>query len=115
MINGGGVSRRRLPLIRLEDVVGGALAVVAPPLGSFGRVIGPFPRTSGVGGVIVRAGPLVPAGQSHVAQQRRFWETNQSEHIGQVELQIFHACYQICENVLDVSAIFSLSVYLSCR
>lgn len=69
MINGGGVSRRRISLICLEDVVGGALAVVAPPLGAFGRVIGPFARTSCVGGVFVRAGPLVHGGQSHVTHQ----------------------------------------------
>lgn len=53
VINGGGVSRRGLSLIRLEDVVGGALAVVAPPLGAFGRVIGPLARTSRVGGVVL--------------------------------------------------------------
>lgn len=49
MINGGGVSRWGIPLIGLKDVVGGTLAVVAPPLGAFGRVIGPFARTSCVG------------------------------------------------------------------
>lgn len=69
MINGGGFSRWRISLICLEDVVGGALAVVAPPLGTFGRVIGPFARTSRVGGVVVRAGPFVQAGHSHVTHQ----------------------------------------------
>lgn len=69
MINGGGVSRRRISLICLEEVVGGALAVVAPPLGAFGRVIGPFARTSCVGGVVVRPGSLVHGGQSHVTHQ----------------------------------------------
>lgn len=69
MINGGGISRRRVSLTRLEDIVGGALAVVAPPLGAFGRVIGPFARTSCVGGVVVRASPVVNGGQSHVTHQ----------------------------------------------
>lgn len=69
MINGGWVSGRRFPLIRLQDIVGGALAVVAPPLGSLGRVIGPLARTSCVGGVVLSAGPLVTAGQSHVTHQ----------------------------------------------
>lgn len=49
MINGGGVSRWRISLIRLKDIMGGALAVVAPPLCTFGRVIGPFARSSCVG------------------------------------------------------------------
>lgn len=53
MINGGGLSRWRFSLICLQDVVGGALAVVAPPLGSFGCVVGAFAWTSRVGGVIV--------------------------------------------------------------
>lgn len=69
VINGGRVSRWRISLICLEDVVGGALAVVAPPFGTFGRVIGPFARASCVGGVVIRAGPLVHAGQSHVTHQ----------------------------------------------
>lgn len=74
VINGGGVSGWRIPLICLEDIVGGALAVVAPPLCAFGRVVGPFPRAGRVGGVVFRAGPLVHAGQSHVTQQGRLWE-----------------------------------------
>jgi len=79
VINGGGVSRRRFPLIGLEDVVGGALAVVAPPLGAFGRVIGPFPRAGRVGGVVVGGGPLVHAGRSHVTHQGGLWGTGQSD------------------------------------
>lgn len=69
--------------------MGGALAVVAPPLGSFGRVIGPLARASRVGGVVVRAGPLVHAGQSHVTHQRRFCEiiqTNQQTLIKYMNL-----------------------------
>lgn len=77
MINGGWVSRWRISLIRLEDVVGGALAVVAPPFGALGCIIGPFAWTSCVGGVIVRAGPLFPAGQSNITHERRFCEMNQ--------------------------------------
>lgn len=69
VINGGGVSRRGFPLVRLEDVVGGALAVVAPPLGALGRVVGPFARTSRVGGVVLGAQSLVHAGESHVTHQ----------------------------------------------
>lgn len=49
MVNGGGVSRRGISLIGLEDIMGGALAVVAPPLGTFGRVVGPFAGTGCVG------------------------------------------------------------------
>ena len=69
VINGGGVLGRRIPLISLHDIVGGALAVVAPPLGAFGRVIGPFTRTSRVGGVVVGGGPLLGTGQPHVAHE----------------------------------------------
>lgn len=60
--------------------MGRALAVVAPPLGAFGRVIGPFARTSCVGGVVLRAGSLVHGGQSHVTHQRRFCEIKRSNH-----------------------------------
>lgn len=74
MINGGCVSRGRIPLIGLEDVVGWTLAVVAPPLGAFARVTGPFARAGCVGGVVVRARSLVHTGQSHVTHQRRFCE-----------------------------------------
>lgn len=69
MVNRGGVSRWRISLIRLQDVVGGALAVVAPPLCTFGRVAGAFARTGCVGGVVVGAGPLVHAGQAHITHQ----------------------------------------------
>lgn len=78
VVDGGRVFRWRISLICLEDVVGGALAVVAPPLGAFGRVVGPFARTSRVGGVVLTAGPLVHAGQSHVTHQCRFCEIIQS-------------------------------------
>ena len=69
MINGGGLSWRGVPLIGLEDVVGGTLAVVAPPLRPLGRVIGPFAHAGCVGGIILRARPHLPAGEPHVAQQ----------------------------------------------
>lgn len=69
VINGGGVSRWRFSLACLEDIVGGALAVVAPPLGAFGRVIGPLARTSCVGRVVIRADPLVHARHSYVTHQ----------------------------------------------
>lgn len=72
MINGGGVSRRGISLIRLKDVVGGTLAVVAPPLCPFGRVIGPFAQTRCVGGVVVGGGPVVHGGERGIAHQRRF-------------------------------------------
>lgn len=72
MINGGGVSGRGISLIRLKDVVGRTLAVVAPPLCPLGRVVGPFAHTSGVGGVIVGGVPVVQGGERGVAHQRRF-------------------------------------------
>lgn len=79
LINGGGFSRRRISLISLK-IVGGALAVVAPPLGALGCVIGPFARTSCVGGVVLVAGPLVPGGYSHVAHHGGLCGTHQ--HMG---------------------------------
>lgn len=75
MINGGWVPGRRLSLICLKDIMGGALTVVAPPLGTFGRIIGPFAWTSCVGGVVFTAGPFVSAGQSHITHKRGFCET----------------------------------------
>lgn len=52
MITGGGVSLRRVSLIGGKNVVGGALAVVAPPLGALGRVVGTLAWASGVRGVV---------------------------------------------------------------
>lgn len=72
MINGGGFSWRGISLIRLKNVVGGTLAVVAPPLCPFGCVIGPFAQTSCVGGVFVGGGPVVHGGERGVTQQRCF-------------------------------------------
>lgn len=50
-----------VPLIGLHHVMGGALTVVAPPLGSFGGFFGAFTWTSRVGGVIFRSGPVICA------------------------------------------------------
>lgn len=72
MINGGGFSRWGLSLIGLEDIMGGALTVVAPPLGTFGRVIGPFAGTSCVGWVVIRGGPVIHGGECSIAHQRCF-------------------------------------------
>lgn len=70
VVDGGGVSLRGLPLAGREHVVGGTLAVVAPPLGALGRVIGALTGSGRVGGVVLGAGPLAGAGQPHVAGQR---------------------------------------------
>lgn len=72
MINGGGVFWRGISLIGLEDIMGGTLTVVAPPLGTFGRVIGPFAGTSCVGRVVIRGGPLIHGGECSIAHQRCF-------------------------------------------
>ena len=52
------------------------MAVVAPPLGAFARLVGAFTRARRVGGVVVAGAPLVHAGQSHVTHQRRFCEVS---------------------------------------
>ena len=52
--------------------MGRTLAVVAPPLCSFGRVIGPFAQASRVGGVVVGDGPVVHGGECGVTHHRRF-------------------------------------------
>lgn len=80
MINGGGVSRRGISLIRLKDIVGGTLAVVAPPLCPFGRVIGPFAQTSRVRGVFLRDGPVVHRGKCSITHQRRFCGINKPNY-----------------------------------
>ena len=50
--------------LSLKDIVGGALAVVAPPLGAFASVVAPLARVAflappSVGGVILRTEPLL--------------------------------------------------------
>lgn len=56
--------------------MGGALAVVAPPLGAFARLIGAFTRARRVGRVVIAGAPLVHAGQSNITHQRRFCEVS---------------------------------------
>lgn len=51
--------------------------MVASPLGALGRVVGTLAGSGRVGGVVLRAGPVVGAGQPHVTGQRRFNVENQ--------------------------------------